>query len=125
MPVPPTAIALTPAERDYLRRQLDIFFSTLPTVAEGFPLRTWKGGPQKGTPKLPPAARSLRDRGLLRLDTSGRPPRLFLTPEGLTALRQMMADRRLADPQRFAHVRRELGIDPDPEADRDASANAS
>jgi hypothetical protein len=26
-----------------------------------------------------------------------------------------MADGRLADPKKFAHVRRELGIDPDPE----------
>jgi hypothetical protein len=28
-----------PAERDYIRRELDMFFSTFPTVAEGF-LRT-------------------------------------------------------------------------------------
>jgi hypothetical protein len=30
----------------------------------------------------------------------------------MAALRQMMANRRLADPTRFAHVRQELGIDP-------------
>jgi hypothetical protein len=29
----------------------------------------------------------------------------------------MMADRRLADPKRFAHVRQELGIDPVPATD--------
>jgi hypothetical protein len=45
---------LTPAERDYIRRGLDQFFSTLPSVAEGFQLRTWRSGPQKGQPKLPP-----------------------------------------------------------------------
>jgi hypothetical protein len=28
------------------------------------------------------------------------------------ALRTMMADRRLADPVKFAHVRQELGIEP-------------
>jgi hypothetical protein len=28
----------------------------------------------------------------------------------------MMADRRFADPVKFAHVRRELGIDPDVES---------
>jgi hypothetical protein len=28
----------------------------------------------------------------------------------------MMADARLADPKKFAHVRQELGIDPSPEA---------
>ena len=93
-------------ERDYIRRELDMFFSTLPTVAEGFQLKTWRGGPQAGRPKVPPVARSLIDRGLMRLDTSDRLPRLFFTETGLVELRAMMADRRLADPKRFAHVRR-------------------
>jgi hypothetical protein len=35
----------TAGERDYIRRELDMFFSTLPTVAEGFQLKTWRGGP--------------------------------------------------------------------------------
>jgi hypothetical protein len=30
----------TSSERDYIRRQLDRFFSTLPTVADGFQLKT-------------------------------------------------------------------------------------
>jgi hypothetical protein len=30
----------TTGERDYIRRQLDIFFSTLPSVAEGFHLKS-------------------------------------------------------------------------------------
>jgi hypothetical protein len=34
----------------------------------------------------------------------------------MVALRQMMANRRLADPTKFAHVRRELGIDQTPES---------
>ena len=69
----------TAGERDYIRRELDMFFSTLPTVAEGFQLKTWRGGPQAGRPKVPPVARSLIDRGLMRLDTSDRLPRLFFT----------------------------------------------
>ena len=115
MPTSPTttiATAFTPVERDYIRRQLDVFFSTLPTVAEGVRLQTWKTGMRKGAPKLPPAAQSLLERGLMRLDTTAHFPRLFFTPEGLAALRRMMADPRLADPQKFAHIRRELGIDP-------------
>ena len=40
----PAAPEFTPAEREYIRRELDQFFSTLPTVAEGFQLRTWRGG---------------------------------------------------------------------------------
>ena len=104
-------MALSPGEREYIRRELDVFFSTLPSVADGFQLRTWRGGPQKGQPKLPPPARSLVDRRLMRLDTSHSIPRLFFTETGMTALRQMMVDRRFADPVKFAHIRRELGID--------------
>ena len=60
----------SPGERDYIRRELDMFFSTLPTVAEGFQLKTWRGGPEAGKPKVPPVARSLVDRGLMRLGPS-------------------------------------------------------
>jgi 2-hydroxychromene-2-carboxylate isomerase len=101
----------TAGEREYIRRELDRFFSTLPTVADGFQLRVWRGGPQAGEPKLPPSAKSLVARGLMRLDATQRLPRLFFTEAGLSALREMMSDRRLADPVKFAHVRRELGID--------------
>jgi 2-hydroxychromene-2-carboxylate isomerase len=109
--VPAPAVTFTPAERDYIRRELDMFFSTFPTVAEGFQLKTWRGGPQAGEPKLPPAAKSLQERGLMRLDATSRLPRLFFTELGLQALRVMMADRRLANPEKFAHVRQELGLD--------------
>src|SRR5271166_4538582 len=105
----------TPGERDYIRRELDRFFSTLPSVAEGFQLKTWRGGPEAGKPKLPPTAKGLLERGLMRLDTGQRLPRLFFTEAGLSTLRTMMSDRRLADPERFAHIRQELGIDPVPE----------
>ena len=47
----------TPAERDYIRRELSMFFSTLPTVAEGFTLKTWAGDPAAG-----PAPRCRRRR---------------------------------------------------------------
>jgi len=102
----------TSAERDYIRSELDMFFSTLPTAAEGFQLRTWRGGPKAGKPKIPQAAEGLLERGLMRLDTDGRLPVLFFTDAGLDALRVFMADGRLADPKKFAHIRRELGIDP-------------
>jgi hypothetical protein len=109
--MPIATMTLTPSERDYIRRELDMFFSTFPTVAEGFHLKTWRGGPQAGQPKLPPPARTLLDRGLMRLDAASHPPRLFFTDEGLLELRAMMADHRLANPAKFAHVRQELGID--------------
>jgi hypothetical protein len=90
---------------------------TLPSVAEGFHLKTWRGGPDAGKPKLSPTAKGLIARGLMRLDTGGPFPRLFFTEAGLTALRAMMTDRRLVDPKKFAHVRQELGIDPGSEDD--------
>ena len=106
----------TTAERDYIRRGLDLFFSTLPTVVDGFPLKTWRSGPEAGKPKLPLAAKELVERGLMQIDTTQTFPRLVFTAAGLTALRVMMMDRRLADPVKFAHIRQELGIDPIPVA---------
>jgi hypothetical protein len=100
----------TTAERDYIRRNLDQFFSTLPTVADGFLLKTWRSGPQAGQPKVPLPAKGLIERGLMRIDTTQHWPRLLFTETGLGALRAMMADRRLADPARYAHIRQELGI---------------
>jgi len=107
--------AFTPGERDYIRRELDRFFSTLPSVADGFQIRTWRGGAQAGQPKVPLAAKGLLERGLMRLEPTPWPPRLFFNDAGLAGLRAMMADRRFADPKTFAHVRQELGIDPSPE----------
>jgi hypothetical protein len=111
-PQQPLATGFTTAEREYIRRELNMFFSTYPSVAEGFRLKTWRGGPQAGQPKIPPTAKGLLERDLMRLDTGGRLPRLFFTDAGLAELRAMMSDRRLADPERFAHIRQELGIDP-------------
>jgi hypothetical protein len=107
-----TATSFTSGERDFIRRELDMFFSTYPTVAEGIQIKNWRGGPQAGQPKIPAVAQGLLDRGLLRLDVSGHLPRLFFTEAGLVELRVMMTDRRLADPVKFAHIRQELGIDP-------------
>ena len=72
-------------ERDYIRRELDMVFSTLPSVAEGFYLKTWRGGPDAGKPKLSPIAKGLIARGLMQLDASGHVPRLFFTETGLAA----------------------------------------
>ena len=98
------------SERDYIRRELDMFFSTLPTVAEGFQLKIWRGGPQaasQGPAGRPMAAGPWADASRHQPTL----PRLFFTEAGLVELRAMVADRRLADPKRFAHVRQELGID--------------
>ena len=86
-------------------------FSQLPSVADGLFLRTWRGGPQAGQPKVPPAVRSMLERGLAELRTDQRWPRAHFTPTGLAALREMARDHRLLDHVRYAHVRQELGLD--------------
>jgi hypothetical protein len=69
-----------------------------------------KSGPEKGRPKLPPAARSMLDRGLIEI----RPARIsyaaFLTEAGLAALRELVLDTRAMDPNRFGHLREQLGL---------------
>ena len=123
--LPAVTFVFSPGERDYIRRELDQFFSTLPSVADGLQLRTWRGGPQAGQPKVPAIAQGLLERGLVRLEPIPWPPRLFFTDAGLAALRAMMANGRLANPKTFAHVRRELGIDPDPARDGGSVAEPS
>ena len=72
-----TIAGFTSSERDYIRRELDQFFSTLPSVADGFQIKTWRGGPLAGKPKLPLPAEGLLERGLMRLDTTQHWPRLI------------------------------------------------
>jgi hypothetical protein len=48
----------------------------------------------------------------MRVEGLHPPPRLFFTSEGIRAMRARMANALLADPAQFAHVRRELAIDP-------------
>ncbi len=50
------------------------------------------------------------DRGLIEIRNSERGPRAFFTEAGLQELRRLLLDRRHMDPERFAHLRRELGL---------------
>ena len=70
-------------EREYIRRELDLFFGTLPSVADGFQLRTWRSGPLAGQPKLPPALRTMVDSGLMEIRTDTPLPRAYFTERGL------------------------------------------
>jgi hypothetical protein len=84
----PHAETFTPTERAYIRNELDRYFTTFPTVAEGLMLRIWKTGPRAGQPKLGPAAQSLLDRGFVSLDPHSGLPRLFFTAAGLARGRE-------------------------------------
>jgi len=105
-----TTCPFTAKEREYIRRELDLFFGTLPSVADGFQLRTWRGGPLAGQPKLPPPLRTMVDSGLMEIRTSTPMPRAYFTEKGLGALRRLASDRRYMNPHKFAHVRTELGF---------------
>ena len=118
-----TPCPFTAPERDLIRRELGMRFGQFPSVAGGLFLRTWRGGPQAGQPKVPPPVRSMLERGLVELRTDQRWTRAHFTPVGLDALREMARDRRLLDPVRYAHVRQELGLDPG-QGDEDASTAA-
>src|SRR4051812_7209940 len=93
-PAPPL---FTAPERDLIRRSLCMQFSQYPSAAEGILLRTWRGGPCAGEPKLPPAMRTMVERDLMELRTDGRWPRAHFTQAGWTALRHLAQDRRLLD----------------------------
>jgi hypothetical protein len=98
-------------ERDLLRHELCRHFGQDPSIAEGIFLRTWRAGECKGEPKIPPAIQTMLDRGLVRIAPGRMGPRAFFTEAGLQELRELLRDRRAMDPERFAHLRRELGIE--------------
>ena len=62
----PLPSPFTPAERAWLRQELGVHFGAGPQIADGLFLRSWKSGPEKGKPKLLPAARSMLYRGAER-----------------------------------------------------------
>ena len=101
---------LTAAERDLIRRELYVRFGQAPRIADGVMLRTWRGGPQAGQPKIPKVVQGLIDRGLLQIGPEvvlgGR--RARFTQAGMQALRRLAQDRRALNPEQFAHVHEEL-----------------
>ena len=101
----------TAAERDLIRREFCRHFSQDPQIADGIFLRTWHSGPQKGQPKIPAAVQSMLARGLVEIRPARIGARAFFTEAGLTSLRQLLLDRRALDPERFAHLRHELGVE--------------
>ena len=102
----------TAPERGLIRRELGMRFGQLPSVADGVFLRTWRGGPRAGQPKLPVVVQGMLERGLVEVRTDGRWPRACFTKAGLAALRELARDKRQLDPVRYAHVRQELGLEP-------------
>ena len=101
----------TTPERDIIRREFCQHFGSYPLLAEGIFLRIWRSGPQAGEPKLPPAVKTMLARGLAEVRRDGPWVRAYFTTAGFAALRELAANRRYLDPVRYAHVRRELGLE--------------
>src|SRR3712207_9047343 len=90
------------AERELIRREMGVRFGQHPHLADGLFLRTWRGGPQKGEPKIPPAVASMLARGLVEIGRGPFGHRAFFTVAGLAAPRALGADRPAAYPARCA-----------------------
>ena len=103
--------SFTLRERELICREFCRRFGQDPSVADGIFLRTWHSGPLKGQPKIPLAVQGLLDRGLVEVGRGRYGPRARFTGAGLRELRLLLEDRRAMDPERFAHLRRELGLD--------------
>jgi hypothetical protein len=101
----------TARERELIRREFCRHFGQDPAIADGIFLRTWRSGPLKDQPKIPPTVQSMLDRGLVQVGPGRMGPRAFFTEAGLEELRALLRDRRAMAPARFGHLRRELGID--------------
>src|SRR3954453_8098288 len=106
----PLPLLFTAPERDLIRRSLCMQFSQYPSAAEGILLRTWRGGPCAGQPKVPPAIRTMVERGLMDLRTDGRWPRAHFTEAGWAALRHLAQDRRLLIPCSSGTYARNSGL---------------
>src|SRR4051812_6224208 len=101
MPRQPTS-PFIPQERDLIRLELMPRFGQEPKLANGLFLRTWRGGPQKGKPKIPKAMQGMLDRGLLEIRTNPMDRQAaFFTEAGLAALRLLLEDRRAMDTERL------------------------
>ena len=97
-------------ERDLIRREFGVHFGQPSHLADGMLLRTWRSGPEKNRPKLPPAVRSMMARGLLQVRDGPRGFRAYFTEAGIAAVRVLLLSPRLMDPTAFAHLRREVGL---------------
>src|SRR5690348_8328038 len=105
------ASCFTTSERELIRREMGQRFGSFPCLADGIWLRTWRTGERKGQPKIPPALRTMMDRGLVEIRQAPRGFHAFFTEVGITELRLLLRDRRAMDLIRFAHLRLELAVD--------------
>jgi hypothetical protein len=102
--------ALTREEVAYLRTEFLPRFGSVPRLGDGILLRSWKSGTPAGSPRLPPAIKSLSERGLIEVRrlVTGQPFRAFLTASGREALVIAIRNGKSFHPGRYAHLIEEL-----------------
>jgi hypothetical protein len=98
------------SERAWLRRELATQFDASPPIADGFPVKVWKSGPDKGSPRMPPPVKSMVKRNILVIKSIGHGYRAFFTDEGLRELRRLFENRRLMDISEFGDLPLQLGL---------------
>ena len=101
-------LQLTTAERELIRREFLSRCGQAVSVTEGFHIKRWVTGPNKGRPKLTAAVQSMLGRGLITIADEGYWPRAHFTEKGLQALKRLAADRRALDPDRHRLLIEEL-----------------
>lgn len=102
------------AEREVIRRVFMSRFGEAPSVIEGFHVKRWATGPNKGQPKLTAAVQGMLDRGLITIIDEGYWPRAVFAEKGYRALKRLTADRRALDPYRHRFLIDEMAQFADP-----------
>ena len=105
-------LQLSAAEREVIRRDFMSRFGEAVSVSEGFLVKRWVTGPNKGRPKLTAAVQGMLDRDLITITDEGYWPRAHFTAKGLQALKRLTADRRALDPDRHRFLLDELAAGP-------------
>ena len=106
-------------ERDLIRREFMVRWGGTRSLHEGFFLRRWGSGPQRGTPKVGATIRSMLARGLVEIvDPKPGFPFACFTPAGIAALRAMVQHRGMLPPDQYGHLIEELETFPDPQGRR-------
>lgn len=101
-------LILNHAEKEFVRREFRALLNEAPSVHDGFRLKRWATGPNKGKVKLSAAVQGMLDRGLITFEDVGFWPTAKFTERGLRALKLMAADRRAFDPSRYQQLIDEL-----------------
>lgn len=98
-----------PKERDLVRREFSERFGGYRSLTEGFLVRRWATGPNKGQAKLSATIKSMLDRGLVSFTDDGKHwLSVHFTDVGWQALRQMAEDKRALPTADYQHILNEL-----------------